>query len=45
MVVRDYEASLPMLRVFVEMGKGIALVSRGDPMMYKPVNEIGTVKN
>jgi hypothetical protein len=43
MVVRDYEASLPMLRVFVEMGKGIALVSRGDPMMYKPVNEIGDV--
>ena len=43
MLLRDYEANLPMLRVFLEMGQEI-VVSRGDPARHRPVNEIGTIK-
>lgn len=38
----DYQASLPMLEVFVEMGRETALVSRGDPARHKPLDELGT---
>lgn len=42
MVMDDYLSAEPMLIAFSELGREELVVSKGDPLMTRPVTDIGT---